>query len=116
MAEPQAFLLGEFERTLDERYRLSVPSELGDLLTAESSDCILAKERPGCLSLWSAALWQAKLDEGVQLVQQKMRAGRLDGKLSQVQMLGRLLSTRHRAGAVGRSRPAPDSGRVSGVF
>ena len=116
MAEPQAFLLGEFERTLDERYRLSVPSELGDLLTAESSDCILAKERPGCLSLWSAALWQAKLDEGVQLVQQKMRAGRLDGKLSQVQMLGRLLSTRHRAVQLaGRGRLLIPEG-VSGVF
>ena len=96
MPEPQAFILGEFERTLDERYRLSVPSELGDLLTAESNDCILAKERPGCLSLWSAPVWQAKLDEGVQLIQQKMRAGRLEGKLSQVQMFGRLLSTRHR--------------------
>lgn len=96
MSEPQTFILGEFERTLDERYRLSVPSELGDVLTAESTDCILAKERPGCLSLWSAPLWQSKLDEGVQLVQQKMRAGRLEGKLSQVQLLGRLLSTRHR--------------------
>ena len=46
--------LGEFQRTLDERYRLSIPNELGDALVAESADCILAKERPGCLSLWSA--------------------------------------------------------------
>lgn len=53
MADTQQFILGEYSRTLDERYRLSVPSELGDLLTAESTDCILAKERAGCLSLWS---------------------------------------------------------------
>ena len=48
------FLIGEHPRTLDERYRVSIPSEFADLLTAESTDCILAKERPGCLSLWSA--------------------------------------------------------------
>jgi MraZ protein len=96
MPEPQAFILGEFQRTLDERYRLSVPGELGDLLTATSTDCFLAKERPGCLSLWSAPVWQSKLDAGVHLVQEKIRSGRLEGKLSQVQMFGRLLSTRHR--------------------
>jgi MraZ protein len=97
MPSTQEFLLGEFERTLDERYRLSIPSELGDLLTAESTDCILAKERPGCLSLWSATLWQTRLDEGVELVKQKMRAGKLQERIGQVQLFGRLLSTRHRA-------------------
>ena len=61
------FLLGEFRRTLDERYRLSVPRELGELLTAHSAECILAKERPGCVSLWAAAVWRARLDEGVEL-------------------------------------------------
>jgi MraZ protein len=95
MPGTQEFLLGEFQRTLDDRYRLSIPSELGDSLTAESTDCILAKERPGCLSLWSAPIWQARLDEGVELVKQKMRAGKLRERLGQVQLLGRLLSTRH---------------------
>jgi MraZ protein len=90
------FLLGEFERTLDERYRLSIPNELGDLLVAQSRDCILAKERPGCLSLWSASLWQTRLDEGVELVKQKIRSGKLQERLAEVQLLGRLLSTRHR--------------------
>ena len=77
MPSVQEFLLGEFQRTLDDRYRLSIPNELGDGLVAESPDCILAKERPGCLSLWSAPVWQARLDEGVELVKQKMRAGKL---------------------------------------
>ena len=97
MTGSQEFLLGEFQRTLDDRYRLSIPNELGDALTAESTDCILAKERPGCLSLWSAPLWQARLDEGVELVKQKMRAGKLQERIGQVQLFGRLLSTRHRA-------------------
>ena len=90
------FLLGEHPRTLDERYRVSIPSEFTDLLTAQSTDCILAKERPGCLSLWSAPIWQARLDEGMELVKQKMRAGRLQEKIAEVQLLGRLLSTRHK--------------------
>jgi MraZ protein len=96
MSAVQEFLLGEFERTIDERYRLSIPTELGDALTVVSTDCILAKERPGCLSLWSAPVWQARLDEGVELVKQKMRAGKLQERIGQVQLFGRLLSTRHR--------------------
>jgi MraZ protein len=93
---PDEFILGEFQRTFDERYRLSIPSELMAGLGTRQVECILAKERPGCLSLWNAAVWQAKLDAGVDLVKAKMRAGRLEGQLGQVQLLGRLLSTRHR--------------------
>jgi MraZ protein len=96
MPGTQEFLLGEFQRTLDERFRLSIPNEVGDALVAESPDCILAKERPGCLSLWSAPVWQARLDEGVELVKQKMRAGKLQERIAEVQLFGRLLSTRHR--------------------
>ena len=96
MSGTQQFILGEFHRTLDERYRLSIPSELSDLLGGESAECILAKERPGCVSLWSAPTWQAKLDEGVELITRKMQAGKLEGRLTQVQLLGRLLSTRHK--------------------
>jgi MraZ protein len=92
----QEFLLGEFLRTVDDRFRLSIPNELGDALVAESTDCILAKERPGCLSLWSAPVWQTRLDQGVELIKQKMRAGKLQERLGQVQLFGRLLSTRHR--------------------
>ena len=96
MADPKEFILGEFQRALDDRFRLSLPSELAGLLAGEGVDCILAKERPGCLSLWNADVWQAKLNESVALVQSKMRAGKLDGRLSHVQLLGRLLSTRHK--------------------
>jgi len=97
MREREEFILGEAARSLDERYRLSIPAEMAEPLTGERTDCILAKERPGCLSLWNEEIWQAKLDEGVELVKSKMRAGRLEGRTGEVQLLGRLLSTRHRA-------------------
>jgi MraZ protein len=96
MVAQQEFILGEFRRTLDERFRLSLPPELTEPLAADGEDCILAKERPGCLSLWNAAVWRSKLDAGVELVKGKMRAGKLEGRIEQVQQLGRLLSTRHR--------------------
>ena len=96
MPAPQDLILGEFPRTLDERHRLSIPTELVDPLLAGGSECILAKERPGCLSLWNAAHWQQRLDAGVALVRSKMQAGRLEGRLEDVQLLGRLLSTRHK--------------------
>jgi transcriptional regulator MraZ len=89
-------ILGESTRTLDQRYRLSIPPELAELLAPESGECILAKERPGCLSLWNVALWKARLAAGVQLVESKIEAGRLEGRVEEVQRLGRLLSTRHR--------------------
>ncbi len=96
MIPSQDFLLGEYPRTLDDRYRLSVPPELADLLLRSGPDAILAKERPGCLSLWNAEQWQQRLDAGVELVRSKMQAGRLEGKLEEVQLLARLLSTRHK--------------------
>jgi MraZ protein len=98
MPRPPDLLLGEFPRTLDERYRLTLPGELTVNFSGSSqnANCILAKERVGCLSLWPAERWQAALDAGVELVQAKIRSGRLEGRTEEVQMLGRLLSTRHR--------------------
>ncbi len=99
------FLLGEYRRTLDDRYRLSIPVELAQPLMEAGGECILIKERPGSLSLWDAARWQQRLDRGVQLIQSKLEAGRLEGRIDQVQRLGRLLSTRHRPVALaGRGR------------
>ena len=93
MSGPTTLILGEFPRTLDERYRLSIPAELSDPLLGQSADGILAKERPGCLSLWSAADWQAKLSADMELVERKIQAGKLEGRMGQVQLLGR----RHKA-------------------
>jgi MraZ protein len=96
MPAPLDLLLGEFPRSLDERYRLSIPPELAAGLLQGTSECILAKERAGCLSLWNAAQWQSQLDQGVDLVAGKLRAGKLASRIDEVQLLGRLLSTRHR--------------------
>ena len=98
-------LIGEFRRLLDDRFRLSIPTELAEPLAGSSEECILAKEQAGALSLWNSSDWGHKLDEGVRLVRDKMQAGRLDGRIEDVQMLGRLLSTRHtKVKLAGRSR------------
>ena len=96
MPVSKVFFRGEHTRTLDERHRLSLPGDWADSLVAESAECILAKERPGCLSLWNAAEWEAKLEARVELIEQKLRLGELDRRINQVQMFGRLLSTRQR--------------------
>lgn len=97
MAAGDELIVGEFHRTLDERFRLSVPTELAVPLAGEGEPCILAKERPGCLSLWNAGRWQARLDDGVDLVRRKIQSGKLAGRLAEVQQFGRLLSTRHQS-------------------
>jgi MraZ protein len=86
---------GEHRRLLDERYRVSIPGDMADLLCSAGDKCLLTKERAGVLSLWNAAEWNEKLVTGVRLVQDKIEARRLDGRIEEVQMLGRLLSTRH---------------------
>jgi MraZ protein len=88
-------ILAEATRTLDERYRLSLPPDLAEAIARDRSECILAKERPGCLSLWNETAWQNRLDAGIRLVESKIEAGRLEGRVEEVQRLGRLLSTRH---------------------
>ncbi|NOZ41141.1 MAG: division/cell wall cluster transcriptional repressor MraZ [Planctomycetes bacterium] len=109
----ESLCLGEWTRSLDERYRLSLPTEMVELLVGDESECVLAKERPGCVSLWNPTQWKASMADGVDLVASKIQSGRLSGRLSQVQMLGRLLSTRHRTVLIaGRGRIAiPESFR-----
>ena len=96
MAATHDFLQGEFCRTLDERFRLSIPQELADAFAAHGNDCVLVKEQAGCLSLWPAQSWRQRMEAAVELLQAKLRAGKLDGRLSEMQSLGRLLSTRHK--------------------
>ena len=95
MTAAAELLIGEFLRTLDERYRLAIPPELLDPLLAAGPKLVLAKERAGCLSLWSAAIWKPRIDAAVDVVRSKMQAGLLAQRVSQLQDLGRLLSTRH---------------------
>ena len=94
-------LIGEFSRTLDDRFRLSLPPELAEPLAASGGRMVLAKERAGCLSLWSAAVWKPRLDAAVDVVRSKMQAGLLAQQVGQLQDLGRLLSTRHKQVTLG---------------
>ncbi|MEN1682042.1 MAG: division/cell wall cluster transcriptional repressor MraZ [Planctomycetota bacterium] len=93
--DPQ-LIVGEASRAIDQRHRVSLPVEMVMGLGGDNCECLLAKERPGCLSLWPLERWRQKLNEGVDLVRSKIRAGRLDGRMADVQTLGRLLSTRHK--------------------
>jgi len=96
MTAADDLLLGEFLRTLDDRFRLVMPPELAEPLSAAGPHLLLAKERAGCLSLWPAATWKPRLDAAVDVLRSKLQAGVLAQRTPQVQDLGRLLSTRQR--------------------
>lgn len=93
---PDTFITGELRRTLDERFRVSLPPEMAEAVTDEAGETILTKERYGCLSLRKAATWQKRIDDGVAILREKIERGRMERKWDEVQRLGRLLSTRHR--------------------
>lgn len=103
MADQAELLLGEWNRSLDDRFRLSLPAELAEPLAAGQGGCTMAKEQPGCVSLWNSQRWEKWLADGLELLNSKVRAGRLEDRVESVQSLGRLLSTRH--------RPIPIGGR-----
>lgn len=91
---PAELISGEVRRTLDERFRLSLPPEMAAAVSDDAGETIVAKERYGCLSLWRAAEWRQRLDDGVSLIREKIRTGRMEQRWDDVQRLGRLLSTR----------------------
>jgi MraZ protein len=93
-APPADLISGEIRRTLDERFRLSLPPDMAAAISDAAGETIVAKERDGCLSLWRAADWQRRLDDGVALIREKIRTGRMEQRWDDVQRLGRLLSTR----------------------
>jgi MraZ protein len=89
-----SFITGECRRTIDDRFRITLPPDMAEAVTDANGESILVKERYGCLSLWRAAEWQKRLDDGVSLIRQKIDAGRMEQRWGEVQRLGRLLSTR----------------------
>jgi MraZ protein len=92
----ETFITGEIKRTLDERFRLTLPGEMAEAAADAEGDCILTKERYGCLSLWPSKEWQSREEASVGLMRQKILAGRMEQRWEDVQRLGRLLSTRSR--------------------
>ena len=91
---PETFITGEAKRTVDDRFRATLPLEMAKAVTDEAGETILVKERFGCLSLWRASDCQKRLNDGVSLIRKKIDAGRMEQRWGDVQRLGRLLSTR----------------------
>ncbi|MEZ6066632.1 MAG: division/cell wall cluster transcriptional repressor MraZ [Planctomycetaceae bacterium] len=95
MTQPSVELVtGEVRRTLDERFRLTLPPEFAQAVTDDEGGTIVAKERYGCLSLWRATEWQQRINDGVAFIREKIRTGRMEQPWDEVQRMGRLLSTR----------------------
>ena len=87
-------LVGEVRRTIDDRYRVALPKEMATAISDDQGQTVCVKERFGCLSLWKAADWKSRFDAGFSVIEQKIRAERLQDRWSEVQRLGRLVSTR----------------------
>lgn len=86
-------IAGEFRRVYDDRHRIALPPECIEAIGGETAECVIAKEREGCLSLWPASLWAKKIDVGLGLIRHKLETSYLDRDLAKVQRLARLLST-----------------------
>lgn len=96
------FLTGELKRTIDDRFRLTLPPDFAEAVSTEDGELVIAKERSGCLSLWPLEDWTRRLEAGVGLIRQKIEAGRMEQRWGDVQRLGRLLSTRHQKVSLAR--------------
>ena len=91
--ETKKLIRGEFSRTVDDRYRLTLPDEFKDVFKPESGKCVIVKESPGCLSLWEENTWKQHHEARVELVLQRFNLGYLAGNMSELQRFGRLHSS-----------------------
>ena len=96
MTETKKLITGEFSRTVDDRYRLTLPDEFKEVFKPDSGKCVIVKEGPGCLALWEETTWKQHHDQRVELVQQRFNLGDLGRNTAELQRFGRLLSTRYR--------------------
>ena len=96
MTETKKLIQGEFSRTVDDRYRLTLPDEFKEVFKPDSGKCVIVKEKPGHLSLWDENTWKRHHDKRVEMVMDRFDLGYLAGNLTEMQRFGRLLSTRSR--------------------
>ncbi len=93
---------GEYVRTIDDRWRVTLPPEFVDALSEpDSRTCVLGKERYGCLSIWNKKTWEQRVRAGVDLVAHKVRTGWMTNRVDELQTFGRLLSTKFREATIG---------------
>jgi MraZ protein len=103
MTQSASLIRGEFRRVYDDRYRIALPPELTEPIGGEGADCVLAKEREGCLSLWSHKLWIEKFDRGVEFLESKLQMNFMEREhLVKLQRLVRLWSARSRVVKLGQ--------------
>ena len=96
MAGTKKLITGEFSRTVDDRFRLSLPDEFKDVFKPESGKCVIVKEKPGHLSLWDENTWMREYDQRIKMVQERYTMGYLADKMVDVKRFGRLLSALYR--------------------
>ena len=96
MPETKKLIMGEFSRTVDDRYRLSLPDEFKEVFKPEAGKCVIVKEKPGHLSLWEESIWKKEYDKRIRMVQERYESGYLADKMFEVQRFGRLLSALYR--------------------
>ncbi|MDR3109618.1 MAG: division/cell wall cluster transcriptional repressor MraZ [Planctomycetaceae bacterium] len=87
---------GEFSRKLDDRFRLSLPDELNEVFTPNEGNCVIVKERAGCLSLWEQSKWDAEMTTRKTILESKLNLQGYSKNISEIQTIGRLMSTRSR--------------------
>ncbi|MFO0999016.1 MAG: MraZ N-terminal domain-containing protein [Planctomycetaceae bacterium] len=87
------FLTGEYKRTIDDRFRLMLPTELSASISDENGDVIIAKERAGCLSLWVACRMAETSRQWHRVAEAKIDSGRMEQRWSEVQ--GSVVYCRH---------------------
>jgi len=92
--EPRLFV-GEFLATIDSEHRLTLPQKFQLGLPAEQSSLwMLAKERPGALSIWSSTESQSRVDSEVVRMAARLQGRMTPTQLGDNQRLMRLLSAR----------------------
>ncbi|GHT10115.1 hypothetical protein FACS1894170_01750 [Planctomycetales bacterium] len=96
MTNTKELITGEFSRTVDDRFRLTLPSEFDKVFKPNDGKCVIVKEGPGCLSLWDETVWKSNLNDRLGVMHAKLKAGTLGINTPNLQRFARLLSTRHR--------------------
>jgi MraZ protein len=99
-------IIGEFQRVLDDRYRLALPPEIAQFIGADGADVVLVKERDRCLSLWKTATWDQHFEKFIRNLKRQISEDIYESKrIPDVQRAARLLSARYRRIPLGqRSR------------
>jgi MraZ protein len=99
-------IIGEFQRVLDDRFRLALPPEVSQFMGSDATDAVLVKERDRCLSLWKPETWDQHFEKYANNLKRQIAENIYESRrIPDVQRAARLLSARYRRIQIGqRSR------------